>query len=232
MNKTAQGLVTYAEAYLGNPYWYGCFGQKASKELYESKKKQYPKQYTWKYSSNVLNKRVFDCVGLIKGYLWSDTITSSPKYNSAQDVSANGMLDKCTRKGKIVDLPEVPGVLVFKKGHVGIYLGKGKVIEARGHSKGIILSDLKELKWTHYGFCPWITYGDVAQADTRAAKYYPQYTGKSVSIVDALKSLGVDASFAHRKTIAFTNGIKGYLGSPAQNTKLLSLLKQGKLVKE
>ena len=28
MRKTAKGLVKYAKAQLGNPYWYGTFGQK------------------------------------------------------------------------------------------------------------------------------------------------------------------------------------------------------------
>lgn len=63
------------------------------------------------------------------------------------------------------------------------------------------------------------------------AEYYPQYTGKSNSIVDALKALGVDSSFANRKTIAEKNGIKGYSGQANENERLLTLLKQGKLIK-
>lgn len=35
MLKTAKGLVEYAKAQLGRPYWYGTFGQAASEELYE-----------------------------------------------------------------------------------------------------------------------------------------------------------------------------------------------------
>lgn len=61
--------------------------------------------------------------------------------------------------------------------------------------------------------------------------YYPKYTGNSDSIVVGLKSVGVDSSYNHRKEIAKTNGIKGYKGTAAQNTKMLNLLKQGKLKK-
>ena len=61
--------------------------------------------------------------------------------------------------------------------------------------------------------------------------YYPKYSGKSTSIVSALNSLTIGSSFANRKKIANANGIKLYVGTAAQNTKLLNLLKQGKLIK-
>lgn len=63
------------------------------------------------------------------------------------------------------------------------------------------------------------------------AEYYPQYTGTSNSIVDALKALGIDSSFANRKTIAEKNGISGYTGKASENEKLLTLFKQGNLIK-
>lgn len=61
--------------------------------------------------------------------------------------------------------------------------------------------------------------------------YYPKYRGKSSSIVDALKSLKINPSKSNRKKIATLNGIKNYTGSATQNTRLLNLLKKGKLIK-
>lgn len=61
--------------------------------------------------------------------------------------------------------------------------------------------------------------------------YYPRYKGKSSSIVDALKSLSINPSKSNRKRIATLNGIKNYIGTAAQNTKLLNLLKRGTLIK-
>ena len=61
--------------------------------------------------------------------------------------------------------------------------------------------------------------------------YYPRYKGKSSSIVDALKSLSINPSKSNRKRIATLNGIKNDLGTAAQNTKLLNLLKRGTLIK-
>ena len=62
--------------------------------------------------------------------------------------------------------------------------------------------------------------------------YYPPYTGTSLSIIDALKSVGEkDTSYNHRKQIAKTNGVLEYKGSKQQNELLLSLLIVGKLLK-
>lgn len=61
--------------------------------------------------------------------------------------------------------------------------------------------------------------------------YYPKYKGKTVSLVDALKSLKINSSKKNREKIATLNGIKNYKGSASQNTKLINLLKRGKLIK-
>jgi cell wall-associated NlpC family hydrolase len=237
MAKTNTGLVEYAKAQLGKPYWYGTFGNTATKSLLASKTKQYPGHYQnsrmKKYNSQI-GERVHDCVGLIKGYLWSDTPTSTPKYNSSQDVSANGMLGKCKIQGKISTIPEIPGVLVFMSGHVGVYIGNGYVIEAKGFEYGVVKTALKGRGWTHWGKCPFIIYPDTkpVKNDSGTNKaYFKKYTGTSGSIADALKSLGYNSSFAYRKKIATANNIKLYVGSAKQNTQMLSLLKQGKLIK-
>lgn len=61
--------------------------------------------------------------------------------------------------------------------------------------------------------------------------YFKKYTGDSVSIVNALKAVGAKSDFAYRSKIAKANGITGYLGRAAQNTKMVTLLKKGKLKK-
>ena len=159
MSKTAIGLVEYAKAQLGRPYWYGTFGQKASKELHDQKKRQYPKQYEWEYAPGAAGKKVHDCVGLIKGYLWCDgPEDTNPTYNPAQDKSANAMLTACKTKGEIATMPEVPGLLVFYDGHVGVYIGSGEVIECRSRKYGVVKTKLKDRPWENWGYCPYINY--------------------------------------------------------------------------
>ena len=54
---------------------------------------------------------------------------------------------------------------------------------------------------------------------------------KHGSIVDALKSIGINSSYNYRKKLAKANNIKNYHGSYFQNIQMLNLLKQGKLKK-
>lgn len=164
MSKTNTGLVEYVKAQLGRPYWYGCFAQIATEALYKAKKKQYPSFYTANDYHKQYGQRVHDCIGLIKGYLWSDTPTSTPKYNAAQDVSADGMLARCKEKGSISTIPELPGVLVFSPQHVGVYIGNGYVVEARGHRYGVVKTKLSERGWKSWGKCPWIEYVSTEQS--------------------------------------------------------------------
>lgn len=68
--------------------------------------------------------------------------------------------------------------------------------------------------------------------DEPQATYYPKYTGSTQSLTTALAQVGEkDTSKAHRKKIAAANSISNYVGSAQQNLKMLSLLKNGKLIK-
>lgn len=67
--------------------------------------------------------------------------------------------------------------------------------------------------------------------EEESTKYFKKYTGDSDSIVDALNGIGDKSTFTYRKLIAKVNNISGYNGSAKQNLDMLSLLKQGKLIK-
>ena len=199
MAKTNKGLVEYAKAQLGKPYWYGTFGQTATYILLEAKRKQYPQYYKQSNYKVVfttqLGKRVHDCVGLIKGYLFSDTPTSAPKYNVAQDVSANGMFAKCVEKGSISTMPDIEGVLVFMNNHVGVYIGGGYVIEAMGHDEGVIKTKLKSRPWKSWGKCPYITYEtgtstEVKSVDTLAREVLAGKWGNGATRRKKLEAAG------------------------------------------
>ncbi|MEE1137798.1 MAG: hypothetical protein U0M02_04895 [Acutalibacteraceae bacterium] len=223
--KTNTELVEYAKEQLGKPYWYGTFGNKATKDLLERKTAQYPQHYQrerMERYNEQLGFRVHDCVGLIKGCLWSDSVNSTPVYNASQDVSANSMLKKCKQRGRMYTMPEIPGILVFMPGHVGVYCGDGKVIEARGFHYGVVETKLEERPWENWGKCPWIKYPESMRCFARCRK-------NETSIVDALKSLGENSGFAYRKKIAAANGIEEYIGTAKQNIAMLALLKKGTL---
>ena len=172
--KTASGLIAYCKAQLGRPYWMGTFGQTAAAWLYQSNKARLPQYYTAADFPRQYGQRVHDCIGLIKGYLWSDGPDSAPKYLSGPlnlDLDADGMYNRCSPHGQIHSMPETPGALVFilsggKMVHVGVYIGGGQVIEARGHAYGVVQTALKGRGWTHWGICPYITYDSGTAAKT------------------------------------------------------------------
>ena len=72
----------------------------------------------------------------------------------------------------------------------------------------------------------------VKGAKKSKTKYYPKYTGSSGSIVEALKAVGEDdVSKEHRAEIAKKNGFSNFKFTSEENSKMISLLKKGKLKK-
>lgn len=161
VKKTSEGLVKYVKKQLGKPYWYGTFGQKSSEPLYYQKKRQYPRYYTDDDFKFQYNQKVHDCIGLIKGYMWSKNANDmNPKYcsNGCPDVNEEMMYNSAKVKGEISTMPDVPGICVLHPGHIGVYIGNGYVIEARGHRYGVVKTKLNDRNWTKWCECPYITY--------------------------------------------------------------------------
>ena len=216
MSKTASGLVAYCRAQLGLPYWWGTFGNTASAALYAAKKKQYPTEYTASDFASQYGKRVHDCVGLVKGYRWSETPTSAPQYTASQDVNVGGLYKQCgDHKGPIASMPDQPGVCVFmaNMSHVGVYIGGGEVIEARGHAYGVVKTKLAGRGWGYWGKPAWLTY----DTETTGAETTP-----SVSSADS--SLGEGAK--KEETVMVSAKVLKY-GSSGSAVKKLQILLNG-----
>lgn len=189
MSKTGQGLVEYALAQLGKPYWWGTFGQTASAGLLAEKRQQYPERYTAGDFTAQFGQKVHDCVGLIKGYLWCDTPDSEPIYKAAQDVAVSGLYMVCTKSGSIDTMPNIPGVCVFMRnmGHVGVYIGDGYVIEASGHAMGVVQTKLAGRGWGLWGKPRWISYEATATPAQSAQTTTPTTTTLTVTGLPLLR---------------------------------------------
>jgi len=112
---------------------------------------------------------------------------------------------------------------------LGEYVEKGQVIGYMGDSGNAYGKHLHFEVWKNNTRLNPIPY--LNKDLENKINYYPKYNGKSNSIVDALKSLNINSSFNNRTKIAQNNNISNYKGTSTQNTKLLNLLKQGKLKK-
>ena len=161
--KNAAGLVEYAAAQLGLPYWRGTFGQTATQALLNYESGRFPEDYKNPDYKTQLGLRVHDCCGLVKGYLWCATPTSAPAYNGAQDCDPRMFYENSKVKGEInfetFSATAEPGVCVYNSDltHIGVWTGS-RVIEARGHAYGVQENKLTKNRWKYWSRICFIEY--------------------------------------------------------------------------
>ncbi len=144
-------------------YVFGTYGTVLSEEMLSTKMNQYPGDvavYEEFIRENWLGRRTADCVGLIKGYGWFNTASQEIEIgaNGMPDIGSDGMYANATEKGPINTIPEIPGLAVWHAGHIGIYIGDGKVVEAMTTTVGVVVTDVFSRSWTHWLKIPYIDY--------------------------------------------------------------------------
>jgi hypothetical protein len=159
-------------------YLWGTFGAPLTNSLIFNKSKQYPSWYSLQRQARFKslvgkNYFAFDCVGLIKAILWG-WVGNAESYGGAKytanqvpDIDANVMIKMCTHVSMEFD-NIIPGEVVWMKGHIGIYIGEGKVVECTPSFKdGVQITALENIgeikglnsrKWTSHGQLPWVNY--------------------------------------------------------------------------
>ncbi len=155
--KTNTGLVEWAKnAYkMKWGYVWGGYGRMLTPDYFGRLCIQYPGEVANHYDyirKNSIGRRVVDCNGLIKGYQWYDPDRQEVIYGfgGAPDIGANTQYNSAAVKGDIKTMPEIPGLGVWHKGHVGIYIGGGYVIEAKGTKYGVVMTKLKGSTFTNW----------------------------------------------------------------------------------
>lgn len=145
-------------------YVYGTWGNVLTDDLLRQKAAQYRADVAENEDfirRHWMNGRVTDCVGLIKGYCWYSPPSGFVyQGNGMPDIGANGMFDNAAEKGEIDSIPEIPGLAVWVKGHIGVYIGDGWVIEAMSTLDGVQKTRLDDRPWTHWLEIPYIDYID------------------------------------------------------------------------
>lgn len=165
-------LAAYAiQAWANNwGYVWGTYGNVLTPALFEYKKQQYPDgvgNYADFIKEHWLGRRTADCIGLIKGYGWLDTKSMTIRYatNGMPDYGADQMYHACKNAGTlnkdygtVSTMPEIPGLMLWKSGHAGVYIGGGYAIEAMGTSKGVVKTKVSDRNWQGWGKLPYIDY--------------------------------------------------------------------------
>ena len=217
--QTAQKIATTYK------YLYGAKGQPYTKELVERLAKAYPKNFTKELKAEAMKDAN-------KGFLAGDC-----SYLVCQALGIP-IMNSLTIKNKAVMLirPQkslaAEGMVLWKSGHVAYIGDELKIYELRSTSAdGRISSWDARAKDFSYMF----VVKDSPLYFERLepfSDYFPKYEGGAGSIVAALTAVNCkDTSFKYRKQIAERNGIQGYRGTVSQNTQLVKLLKQGKLLR-
>lgn len=160
-------------------YVMGCFGApmtQANKDRYiqhhEYNRRPGPKAAIQAATADTFG---FDCVCLIKGILWgwkgsTNHIYGGATYcsNGVPDIGADSIINVCTDVKSTWSLQDmVPGELLWKTGHVGIYIGNGQAVECTpSWQNKVQISNVQNLgfnsyparTWTKHGKLPYVSY--------------------------------------------------------------------------
>ena len=191
--KSASGMASFAEQAFaaGVGYVWGSFGQICTPDFLAQKERQYPANVGGSYGDIIRRKwmghRVTDCIGFLKYYLMVDKFGDNPAYIAAYDHGANQHFQEAREKGPMNTMPEIPGLLLHMDGHVGIYIGGGWAIEARGTAYGVVKTRVKDRPWDHWYKSIFLDYS----AQPAAVK--PNYTCDTSGTVEIARGAAYQA---------------------------------------
>ena len=212
--KTNLEFVAFLEkAYSrGDRYILGGFGNILSAGFIDSKCRQY--QYNAENRSVLLQyigRVAHDCYGLLKAFVWGNT-DGQGNYIASQDRNETGAKNAAQEKGMLSTIPRLPGIAVWKTGHVGFVVDSSAadyrdwiVIENYGIQTGMLRRPLREGGWTDWFKDTYIQYVEreehtnmtthtISKGDTLWALARTYNT-----IVDAIRATnpGIDANNLH-----------------------------------
>jgi len=214
---TGKQLAEYCEEMYKNKdhwcYWYGTYGNQCTLSKYESKKKQYPEHYGSSRKSGYMKdieqgRRCADCVGMIKSFFWTgNRYDTDPKYgtNGCPDKSANGLFDMCKETGDIKTIPDIPGIVVWKSGHIGVYVGNGYTVEMKGFNYDCRRNKVTDGPWKKWGKLPMLSY---EEPKPEPSEYrHVLVTGGSVNIRSGPGTDKKDIGTAHKGDLLPYQGV-------------------------
>ena len=132
----------------------------------EAKQRAATREQTVKYGSKWIGHYVADCSGM---FSWAFKTLGGYMYHGSNTMWKKYMVSKgALAKGRRTDGRELkPGSAVFKVSgtnyyHVGLYIGNGTVIEAKGTSSGVVTNAVST--WQAWGEMKGVDYGEVADS--------------------------------------------------------------------
>lgn len=150
----ASDLCQYAKNAVGGGYCWGASGEICLPRLrQELAMRVDPKSTSYGYLLGLCakwdGKKVWDCSGIFRG---AYKALGLKKSGGATTIFNTWLLES----GPIGTMPDEPGIALFKgtatnKEHIGLYIGNGQVIDARGAAKGVLIGPITDYAWLYWG---------------------------------------------------------------------------------
>lgn len=161
---TGEGLALHGKSKKGTPYVYGAKGAHGilTQTRLNTLAKSYPNMFTSSYlnkAKKLVGKVCTDCSGLVSWY-------------TGKEISSSQMYSQAYARLPISEWKKFAiGTVLWKQGHVGIYLGDGLVAEATGIDKGTIISQISDQKWTYGLTFSYIDYNIIEPVSSTQISY-------------------------------------------------------------
>lgn len=137
MRLTNIGLVEFVKNKLGTPYVYGMKGAVMTLANFRYLQARYGVKVVWNSDIKKVGKVCVDCSGLISWY--TGRLKGSTQLMVESDAKP------------ISTITSAPvGAAVWRQGHIGVYIGNGEIIEARGSAYGTVRTKVKDRDFTHW----------------------------------------------------------------------------------
>lgn len=143
---TGQGLADYAISKIGTPYFYGSKMTVLTDAFMQNMHRLYPNVVTNAYISKAIHKNMVgkvccDCSGLIGAY-------------RNKQIGSSQLLSSAKKRMPIANVKDFAvGTVLWKKGHVGVYIGMENgipmCVEEKGIDYGCIRSKVSSTKWVY-----------------------------------------------------------------------------------
>ena len=134
---TGNELVAFARGKIGTPYVYGMKGKVLTQKTYDRLRILFG-PLVWESDAAKIGQVCVDCSGLIS---WGTGILRN----------SQGYHDTADAVFPIATIGQAPiGAAVWRKGHIGIYIGGGKYTAADGSAYGVRIGTVAGSGFTHW----------------------------------------------------------------------------------
>lgn len=114
----------------------------------------------WSYVWGGATPGAVDCSGLIYSYAGGYRVGDAQTFNSDWRYSLGSTI------------PNIHGLGLYKPGHVGVYVGNGMAVDARGSEWGVCYESVWSHGWTQYFKVPGVSYPDTGWVQFNGDYYY------------------------------------------------------------